>query len=161
MSQERDRTLIGPCKCRGVVSNGKGPVVSSRRVALRRSLVLLTFALFVVTFSAVAPIAARAATVYVSRGGSDTVGLGTVGSPFETVAKGVAEAQSGDTVDVGPGDFFCEATLTRGISLQGAGSSLTTLTAHGNVDPYNPVITVPAGEPGGRISGPVAWLRAV
>lgn len=111
-----------------------------RRVAL---VLLFMFALLAV------PMVAQAAEVHVSTTGSDTVGSGSVGSPFETVARAMTAAGFGDTIMVGEGTFACAVTLKNGVSMIGAGYEKTVLQGDG----VNPVISVAGLSNAGRISG--------
>ena len=100
------------------------------------------------------PVAAHAATTYhVSVVGSDTAGTGTPAKPFATVQKAVDEAtHTGDAVYVGAGIFSGDVTMTvqnAGMSLHGAGASLTTLRGDGK----NSVIYADNIGAGSTISG--------
>ena len=79
------------------------------------------------------PVSAHATTYYVSVVGSDTAGTGTFAHPFASVQKALSEAtRMADLVSVGPGTFSGDVTMTvAGVSLEGAGASLTTLRGDG------------------------------
>ena len=77
------------------------------------------------------PAVARAASIHVSVGGSDTAGNGSLGNPYATVQKAVNTATSGDVVSVGAGTFSGDITMKNGVSLLGAGSAETTLSGTG------------------------------
>lgn len=73
------------------------------------------------------PGVASAGSVFVSVVGSDTAGNGTLAAPYATIPKALAVATSG-TVFVGPGTFDGNVSMaTPGVSLRGAGATLTTL----------------------------------
>jgi hypothetical protein len=95
---------------------------------------ITTLLLFVVASSCVAalsPPVARAATVYVSVDGSDTVGDGSAGAPFASPQRGIDVAALGDNVTVGQGTYHGDIELKNGVSLTGAGASNTTLAGSG------------------------------
>jgi parallel beta-helix repeat protein len=76
------------------------------------------------------PSVAHGAPIYVSVLGSDTAGDGlSATTSFATVQHAIDMAASGDTVQVGAGTFAGGITMKDGVSLHGAGSSETTLTA--------------------------------
>src|SRR5450759_478626 len=90
-------------------------------------LTLVTMAFLVVL---ALPAAAQADTLYVSVVGSDTAGHGPLSAPYATLQKAVDVALSGDAVMVGPGTFTGDVTMKTGVSLYGAGASLTVV--HGS-----------------------------
>jgi predicted outer membrane repeat protein len=95
-----------------------------------RRLVLLALVAcaFALALPSTALAVAISSDIYVSTLGSDTAGAGTWGNPYATVQKGMAAAYSGCNVFVMPGTYSGGVTLKNGVSLYGAGSSVTTLT---------------------------------
>jgi len=75
----------------------------------------------------IAPLGAQ--KLYVSTTGSDVTGDGTAAYPFATIQKGVSTAVSGDTVIVLPGTYVGVVSITKSLTLIGAGASATTIEA--------------------------------
>ena len=93
--------------------------------------------------------AAEAATYYVATSGNDT-NPGTQALPFRTIAKGVATAVDGDSVQVGAGTYAEHvAWSTKGLVLQGAGAGQSIIDGGGN-GTCLALTSVPAA---GRIEG--------
>lgn len=78
-----------------------------------------------------AAVPASAETVNVDLTGADSAACGQPASPCLSVAQGVANAASGDTVDIHAGTFPMANSIsvpaTKGITIKGAGQGLTTL----------------------------------
>lgn len=67
---------------------------------------------------------ASAATIHVETSGTDSAACGAAATPCETVARGVTNAVSGDTVDIGAGTFPVTNTIivtAKNLSINGAG----------------------------------------
>jgi parallel beta-helix repeat protein/predicted outer membrane repeat protein len=96
---------------------------------------LATIAVVLAVMCAIAlvyPVIAHAAPIYVSAFGSDAAGDGySAPTAFATVQHAIDVGASGDVVQVGAGTFIGDITLKDGVSLQGAGSTNTTLTGSG------------------------------
>ena len=105
--------------------------------------------LFVAALVLSLPAVAYAKNVYVSTLGNDTTGNGLIGNPYATVQRAVDAAAPNDTVIVSPGTFFGAVTMVDTVSLQGAGSLLTTLTGVAEL----PVITAASIGAGTSVSG--------
>lgn len=79
------------------------------------------------------PAVASAATVHVRTTGTDSAACGASASPCETVARGVANAASGDTVRIGAGTFPVANTIiisSKSLTIDGAGEDQTTITGN-------------------------------
>lgn len=78
------------------------------------------------------PAVAFAKTYYVSVIGDDAGGDGSVNFPYASIQKAVDQTVSGDVVDVGPGSFTGRVVVEDGVTLDGAGPSLTILRGAGS-----------------------------
>jgi len=99
--------------------------------------------------------AAQGATVYVATTGNDATGDGTAGNPYLTIAKGIGEAGSGGTVNVGAGVYDQALSIQQPVNLIGAGSGSTTITSTGTGE-YLVLVgnnSVPTFSSGMRIEG--------
>jgi parallel beta-helix repeat protein len=104
---------------------------STRSSGVGRLAIVFGVLLAVSAAASALPAAARATTLYVSVVGSDTGGYGSLAHPYATVQKAVNVAGTGDVVHVGPGMFRGDVVMKAGVSLYGAGASLTTLRGTG------------------------------
>ena len=80
-----------------------------------------------------------ATKLYVATTGNDGTGDGSAGAPYLTIAKGVSEASSGDTVYIVSGTYNINATIdvAVGINIMGEGSTtILSSTASGSHDLY-------------------------
>jgi len=78
-----------------------------------------------------------ATKLYVATTGNDGTGDGSAGAPYLTIAKGVSEASSGDTVYIVSGTYNINATIdvAVGINIMGEGSTtILSSTASGSHD---------------------------
>jgi hypothetical protein len=69
--------------------------------------------------------AATAGDIYTSAPGSDATGNGSAAAPFATVNRAIAEATPGATIFIDAGGYQERVQLTKPVSLQGAGDSLS------------------------------------
>lgn len=98
------------------------------RTTVSNRLVVLFAALGIACVVAlILPLAAHAATYHVAIAGNDSTGDGSVAKPYATIHQAMLVATPGDVVAVAPGFFSEDVTMTAGVSLEGAGSALTTL----------------------------------
>ncbi|MDR3687345.1 MAG: choice-of-anchor Q domain-containing protein [Coriobacteriia bacterium] len=121
-----------------------------RSVGFTRFVAILTFLVAMCALITALPATAHATTYYVSVAGTDTAS-GLLGHPVASVQKALHLAtSSGDVVSVGPGTFSGDVTMTvSGVSLRGAGASMTTLRGDGQ----NSVIDAENISSGASISG--------
>jgi parallel beta-helix repeat protein len=105
----------------------------SRRVAGNHVRAAIAMAVILGAVLLALPAGAFAGNVYVSALGSDSTGDGSLTNPYATVQHGINMASVSDTVCVGAGTFVGDINMRDGVSLQGAGSSVTTLTGSGTV----------------------------
>ncbi len=89
----------------------------------------------------------QAANTYVTTGGSDVTGTGTVGNPWQTAKKGIESTASGDTCIFGAGTFNITAPidLPLGVKFRGVDTTSTifncTYTASGSIAAWSATIT--------------------
>ncbi|MBK7091203.1 MAG: hypothetical protein IPH59_05710 [bacterium] len=88
------------------------------------------FAVFTFVFTT-AMSTAYATKVYVSPGGNDTSGNGTIASPYRTIPKGIAEASTGDTVFALPGTYTGSIVMEDQIAIVGSGFETTVIDGNG------------------------------
>lgn len=92
--------------------------------ALRARLALAASALTILA----APANAGAATIHVETDGTDSTTCGSAASACKTVARGITNAVSGDTIAIGEGTFPVATTIqvtTKSLTIEGAGESRT------------------------------------
>jgi hypothetical protein len=106
---------------------------SARRVATVVTVAALTAA-GALALSAPAFAIPTPSTVYVSPGGIDSSTCGGVDQKCLTIQHGVDRAESGDTVQVAAGTYHEGVTITKGVTLQGAGAASTIIDGT-DVDP--------------------------
>jgi hypothetical protein len=71
-------------------------------------------------------------TIYVDKSGNDTSGNGSASNAYLTIGKGISVANEGDKIIVGAGTYNENISLKSGISIIGAGSSVTTIQGLGS-----------------------------
>ncbi|MBC8527261.1 MAG: carboxypeptidase regulatory-like domain-containing protein, partial [Candidatus Cloacimonetes bacterium] len=70
---------------------------------------------------------------YVSTTGSNTTGDGSAQNPFATIQYGIDIADSGDTVQVAPGNYYENINIEDGVNVIGSGADVTSIIGHDNI----------------------------
>jgi len=98
------------------------------------------------------PALAGATTRYVAVGGANSGNCSNPGSPCSLPSYAVGQSSSGDTIQVGPGNYLDHVTVSQSVNIVGAGSSAVTISPPPGLV-YTPadenfnyaIFTVPAG----------------
>src|SRR5688500_8147723 len=72
-------------------------------------------------------VTAFAGDKYVSPGGSDVPGNGTVSNPYLTISYAVSQATAGDVIHVASGTYNEDVNINKQLTLLGAGHASTTV----------------------------------
>jgi predicted outer membrane repeat protein len=98
-----------------------------RRVLIRRLVLCLALAGWLVPTHGGAPVAAAGTTRYVAPAGSDSGDCSMSTSPCKTIGHAVSQAQSGDTISIGAGTYAEHLDIEKNLTLAGAGAHATVI----------------------------------
>lgn len=135
---------------------GKGGPVRHGRAIGKAALVAAVMGSVLVML---APPAAAAVTRFVATNGSDTVPVNNQCTnslqPCRTVTRGHLVSVAGDTINVAAGTYQERLTITKGVTIQGAGAASTTIDAFSTATAGGAVMVVnlAAGQPTLTVNG--------
>ena len=98
-----------------------------RRVLIRRLVLGLALAAWLVPTHGGAPVAAAGTTRYVAPSGNDNSDCSGSANPCKTIGYAVGQAQSGDTISIGAGTYAEHLDIEKNLTLAGTGARVTVI----------------------------------